>query len=349
MDRMMWIHADENLDELREVRYILQGDMEINTASDAKLVDNSWSVTLSESEWNRNPVRIGHYIYSPGTEWGGPCTFVKHETAYKKVTLRGPTWRGLLFQRRIEPEAGDAYLVYDTVDANLMIADLIGDAFGGIFEVTDERAGTDVSASFRYQSLAAGISNTLRTVGLRLALTFDNVHRKVLTAAVQGGGMAAEAVELSQDYGVQFTSELGNLETANHCLALGSGELTERLVRSVYRDRDGTITTTRPAWLTDGLLRTVLLDYPNAEDEAELIKTATERLTECSDGRSFEIDTKQAGLELELGDRVAIRDRMTGLKATAEVRRRILTIADGRSKITDGVTTISVDPEEEGE
>lgn len=348
MDRMMWIHADENLDELREIRFILNGDIEINTAQDAKLVDNSWSITLSEHEWNKNPVRVGHYIYSPGTEWGGPCTFIKHETAYKKVTLRGPTWRGLLFQRRIEPDPGDAYLVYDTVDANLMVADLIGDAFGGIFDVTDQRAGVDVSASFRYQSLAAGISNTLRGAGLRLSMTYDNVSRKVLTAAVPDGDQA-DAVELSQDYGVQFTSELGNLETANHCLALGSGELTDRLVRNVYRDLDGTISTTRPAWLTDGLLRTTLLDYPNAEDEAELLKTATERLTECSDGRSFSIDTKQAGVELELGDRVAIRDRMTGLRATAEVRRRILTIADGKVKITDGVTTISVDPEEEGE
>lgn len=347
MDRMIWIHADASLDELREIRYILSGDMEINTAQDAKFVDNSWSMTISEHEWERKPVRIGHYIYSPGTEWGGPVTFIKHETAYKKVTLRGPTWRGLLYQRRIEPEPGDAYLVYDTVDANTLVADLIG-AFGGIFEVTEERAGVDVSASFRYQSVAAGISDTLRGVGLRLALTYDNVQRKVLTEAVPDDDQT-DTIELSQDYGVQFTSELGNLETANHCLALGSGELEGRMVLNLYRDTDGTISTTRPAWLTDGLLRTTLLDYPNAEDEAELLKTATERLEEYSDGKSFTIDTKQAGVTLEIGDRVAIRDRMTGLTATAEVRRKILTIADGKVRIQDGVTTISVDPEEEGE
>lgn len=348
MDRMIWIHADGDLDELREINYIASADMEINTADDAALVDNSWSMTLTETEWEKNPVRIGHHVYCPGTEWGGPVTYIKHETTGKKVTLRGPTWRGMLFQRRIVPPSGEAYIVYTNVDANTLISSVLGTAFGGLFSVSSTPAGVEVSASYRYQSMAAGLTKTLQAAGLRLSIAYDNVAKKVGLAAA-AAGTQAETIELSQDYGVNFSSELGNLEYANHCLALGSGELTERTVLDVYRDTDGTITTTRPDWLTDALLRTVLLDYPNAEDADELLKSATERLLEFSDGRSLTIDTKQAGLSLEMGDKVAIRDRLTGLTATAEIRRRILTIRDGKTSIQDGVTTLSVDPEEEGE
>ena len=345
MDRMIWIHADEDLDELREVDYIVSADMEINTASDAELVDNSWSMTLTEAEWSKNPIEIGHHIYAPGTEWGGPVTYLKHETSGKKVTLRGPTWRGMLFRRRIEPPAGEAYKVYTLIDANALIADVIGDAFGDLFEVSETLTGVTVSARYRYQTMAQGLSKTLQGAGMRIAMTYNNAEKKVMTEAVEAGSQA-EAVELSQDYGIQFASELGNLEYANHCLALGGGELTDRMVRNLYRDTDGTLTTTRPAWLTDEKLRTVLLDYPNAETETELMQSAAERLEQCSEGRTFEIDTKSAGLELELGDRVAIRDRLTGLSAEAEVRRKILSISGGKTKIQDGVTTLRVDPEE---
>lgn len=346
MDRMTWIHANEDLDEQRELIYISSADMEVNTATDAELVDNSWSMKISEREWEKNPIRVGHYVYAPGTEWGGPVTLIKHETSTRSVTLQGPTWRGMLFQRRIEPPEGEAYLVYRNTDANEILADLIDGLYGGLFAVDDTPAGVTVSAQFRYQTVANGASRAMRSAGLRMALAYNNATKTVaVTSTEAGSGM--DGVELSQDYGIQFTSTLGNLEYANHCLILGSGELTERTVINLYRDSDGSYTTVRPEWLTEELLRTVALDYPNAEDTEELMRSAAERLDECGEGRSFEIDTQQAGITLELGDEIAIRDRMTGMTARAEVRRKILTIQEGRIKIQDGVTTIGIDPEED--
>lgn len=340
MDGLTWIHADENLAEIREIISIDEADMQTDIKSSAQLIDNTWSMTLSEKVWSEAPIREGHYIYSPGTEWGGPVTLIKHVTGKKLVTVQGPTWRGLLYQRRIYPPAGQGYRVYTNIDANDLIGSVVGQTYGPIFIFSGEESGVLVSAQFRYQSYAVGLQTVLADAGLRLAIRFDNTIPAAVLSA-EPVNQLSDAIEISQDYGINFTSEIGNIELANHCLALGGGELAEREVLEVYRVGD-TYYTTRPASLPTDAIRTVLLDYGSAESTADLLKSAIERLQATAPKQSISINELPLNIDMQLGDQLNVRDRLTGLEALSEVTNKILTIKQGRTEIDTQISVLTI-------
>jgi hypothetical protein len=340
MDGLTWIHADENLAEIREIISIDEADMQTDIKSSAQLIDNTWSMTLSEKVWSEAPIREGHYIYSPGTEWGGPVTLIKHVTGKKLVTVQGPTWRGLLYQRRIYPPAGQGYRVYTNIDANDLIGSVVGQTYGPIFIFSGEESGVLVSAQFRYQSYAVGLQTVLADAGLRLAIRFDNTIPAAVLSA-EPVNQLSDAIEISQDYGINFTSEIGNVELANHCLALGGGELAEREVLEVYRVGD-TYYTTRPASLPTDAIRTVLLDYGSAESTADLLKSAIERLQATAPKQSISINELPLNIDMQLGDQLNVRDRLTGLEALSEVTNKILTIKQGRTEIDTQISVLTI-------
>ena len=339
MEGMTWIHANALRQEQRTLRLIGQADMQIDISPAAKLIDNTWSMTIPEDVWSENPIREGHYVYAPGTEWGGPVTLIRHVTREGKVTLQGPTWRGLLHQRRICPPEGLAYLEISE-EANATIADVLGEDFGGLFVVSTADTGVTVTAQFRYQSVAGGLQNALRSAGMRLDVKYDYTAGGVLLSAQPISDLAS-TVEISQDYGVNFTSAIGNVELANHCLALGSGELTERMVINLYRV--GMLYyTERPEEIPESAVRTVLLDYPNAETAGDLIKTAAERLRDCGPQQSLDVDELLLDIDAQLGDQIPVRDRLTGLQATSEILSKILTISGGGTSITAKVGVLTI-------
>lgn len=331
MDRMIWIHADDDMKELRAIDLVESADMQIKTAQGSDLIDNTWSMTIPEKEWQKNPVYKDHYIYSPGTEWGGPVKAVEHNTESRLITLQGPTWRGLLYQKRIYPPEGYGYLVFTNIDANELIRQVVGNVFGNLVRVVSTSAGVNVSASFRYETIANGLQDVFREYNLRLDVSFDNANGQIVLEAKQTTDLTDD-IEISQDYGVHFTSKIGNIEFANHCLALGQGELENRLVINVYVTEDGYYTS-RPAELPEADVRTVLLDYPNAEDAQDLLKSAIARLKDVADENAIEVNELRA-VNAEMGDVVSIRDRVTGLSGQAEISNKILKITEGMTRIT---------------
>jgi len=80
-------------------------------------------------------------------------------------------------------------------------------------------------------------------------------------------------------------------------------------------------------------VRTVLLDYPNAEDAQDLLKSAIARLKEVADENAIEVNELRA-VNAEMGDVVSIRDRVTGLSGQAEISNKILKITEGMTRIT---------------
>lgn len=329
---MMLIHADETLTELGVLQEVTAADLQISQKQGAALIDNTFSFTVPEAVWETDPIREGHYLYIPQTEYGGLVTYLKHSTADRSVTVQGQCWRGMLFQKAIYPPSGSAYLVLSGVDANTAIDTLIGDRFGAWVDVSSETCGVNVSGQYRYETVAAGIHRTLRAYGLRLRVRFDNVSGKLKLAAESVSDLT-DVIEISQDYGVDFTSETGNVELSNHCLALGSGELTARTVLNLYY-YDGAYYTARPNALPETAVRTTVLDYPNAEDLDELTKAAKERLTDKLATRGITVDELSVDVSAELGDTIGVRDRLTGMTATAEITEKILTIRDGRMEIS---------------
>ena len=151
----------------------------------------------------------------------------------------------------------------------------------------------------------------------------------------------ANTVEISQDYGINFTSEIGNVELANHCLALGSGELAERMVLNVYRVGDQYYTE-RPASLAPEDVRTVLLDYGSVENADDLMESALQRLEETAPQQSITIDELGLDVNMKLGDQINVRDRLTGLEALSEVTQKILNIRQGVTTIDTQISVLNI-------
>ena len=122
---------------------------------------------------------------------------------------------------------------------------------------------------------------------------------------------------------------------------MGSGELADRIVLNVYRV--GTqYYTERPASLPETALRTVLLDYGNAESETELMTSAIDRLEQTAPKQSISINELPLDIDIKLGDQLNVRDRLTGLEALSEVTQKILSIKQGKTQITTQISVLNI-------
>ena len=109
--------------------------------------ENDFQLTISYRDWSQEMYGIGNRLYAPGTEYGGLIEERKTSTKNDTVELLGYTWRGLLSQKVIEPPAGLAYLTVSG-EANRVIANVLGDRFGTLFEVDTSDSGFEVNYQF---------------------------------------------------------------------------------------------------------------------------------------------------------------------------------------------------------
>ena len=77
-----------------------------------------------------------------------------------------------------------------------------------------------------------------------------------------------------------------------------------------------------------------IFDYPNAEDRDELIKAGKERYFEMHQKEEYiEMFVDDDKIEFFLGDIISGADFITGIKSSAEIVSKELTISDGKSEI----------------
>ena len=322
------IHADADLAELGYVDEIDQFDAEISQETDIQIENNSFSLIVPDIYWERSPILAGHHIYVPGTEFGGRVELIRHSTALQQITVGGVTWRGLLYRKIIEPPTGEAYRVVNG-EANAKITELIGATLGANVTVSENNSGITVNRQFRYTNLLIGIHQMLAEQGAALAVEYDQVLKRVVLSAVSVTDYS-ETIDLSQDYGVNMVATMGGYDRYNHIIALGAGELLDRDILHVYRNDNGSLTTVSPAWVGTAADHVAVYDFNNPETVEELQKGAEKRLLEIVPLRQLEIDPQVSGLDLNFGDIVGARDRLTGMAGTATVVGKILTMnSDG--------------------
>ncbi len=327
-------HADDTMNELRFIDILEKLDAQVSIAQDAVLVDNSLALIVPESAWEQEPILIGHYLYIDGTEWGGPIEAIKHNTEENTLTLTGPTWRGMMMRKIIEPPAGEDYFTVSG-EANSVIASVVGTMLGSLFAVSTENIGVSISISARYKQLLTTLESALEAEGLTLGIQFDATQGKVFLAARTVVDYSGE-IDLSQDYNIEMISTEGRLDGYNHVIALGAGELKDRDVANIYRLDDGTITDVGddpPAWAGTELDKELIYDFTNPESMDDLIQGAQDRLQEYAPKNGIELDPGDADITLELGDIVGARDRLTGLSTSARITEKILTIDRSGIKI----------------
>lgn len=324
---MELIIADEQRMEVAYLSSSATLDLDLSYESDNKDGINDCELTVED-----NSIEYGYYIFCPGTEYGGRVLDLKRRTSSTSKTWYFDTWRRMLGQNIIEPPEGEAYLKVEG-DANTVMKGLFLGRFGDFFTVPDKLSGIDVSGQFdRYTTLLDGVAKLLKAHGAKIKIT-----------AIQGGPGEAfyvqveavpivdysEEIEYSQDNRVTLTIQ-DNRRGINHLICLGTGELTERMIRHLYVQEDGTIGDTQYYFGLDE--RVAVHDYPNAEDESELLESGKEKLESLMNFKKLDMTVDD--LDLDIGDIVAGRDRETGMYLAKPIINKVLKIKNGKETIT---------------
>lgn len=326
---MDFIIADKDRMETGELPADAEIDLDLSEKSDNRPGRNDAELTVSAGAAG---IDFGSYIFCPDTEYGGRILDLKRSTASSSAVWFVDTWRRMLGQTIIEPPEGEAYLTIPNEDANTVISRLLAGRFGGIFVVPEEVSGIIVSGQFdRYTTLLDGLTKLLAVHDARLKIQ-----------AIQGGAGEAfrvqveavpivdysEEIEYSQDNRVNLSIR-DYRRGINHLICLGSGELTERMVHHLYIQEDGSVGSTK--FYTGIDERTAKFDYPNAEDETELLKEGEEELLKLASYKKMEMSVQD--LDLDIGDIVAGRDRVTGMYMKKPIVNKVLKIKRGKETI----------------
>ena len=328
------IHADSDLQEISELAAFSMFDSQIH--SNNQMADNTFSLEMPLGAWQDEKIMRGDFIYINNTEFGGIVCSVNKNTSTDTATIKGTNWRGLLAMRIIQPPDGEAYQVYENIELNALISAVVGSDYGGLFVVSSVDTGTTVSCQFRYQTKLAGLSKVLNSVGYSLSCIYDAVRQHVILSARQCVDYS-DTAEISEDLGINVSVTAGRVDDYNHCIALGTGELTERMVREIWL-YNGEIYREQPAGLEEEDIRSMIFDYPNAESEDELLSSAESELMKYAAMASMEADLSQLredsdmAEDLQLDDIILAIDSDLGIQETKKVSQRILSITTDRGQ-----------------
>ena len=325
---MDFIITDGNRLELGYLSSSAEIDLDLSYEADNKEGVNDSELTVEDDQ-----IEYGYYIFCQGTEYGGRILDLKRKTSSTSKTWYFDTWRRMLGQSIIEPPEGEAYHVIESMDANTMLKGLFSGRFGNFFTVPDYLSGIEVSGQFdRYTTLLDGVTKLLKAHGAKIKILAvqggpgDAFHVQVEAVPVVD---YSEEIEYSQDNRVNLTLR-DNRRGINHLICLGSGELTERMVRHLYVQEDGSIGNTQYYFGIDE--RVATHDYPNAEDENELLESGKEKLESLRNYKKLDMSVDD--LDLNIGDIVGGRDRETGLYLAKPVANKVLKIKKGKETIT---------------
>ncbi len=247
-----------------------------------------------------SPDIAGFYI--PGTEVGGMIEYLDDSTESESTRFMGYTWRGLLSKGIIMPPSGSNYRIVSG-EANSVISTLLDGFLGDFFTISSEDSGLTIS-SYQfplYINYLDGIEGMLESYGYRLRITGQKVASgaaiQILLEAVE-----AQTVEgtYNQDNGIPMQF-IVNKMGINHLICGGSGELQDRMIRHLYIDADGNVSTTQ--YYTGFEERTEFYDYANAESEDDLISYGKQRLLEIASAKTLKMKAPD-DYELEIGDKV---------------------------------------------
>lgn len=292
---------------------------------------------------NDHHCEFGSFLYIEGTEYGGIVDSIKSKNSTKEVVYSGRTWHGIMNSKVLQPDSGQAYLTV-TGEANSVVASLVARmGLSDLFEVSTENSGLTVKnyKMNRYINGYDGILKMLKTVGGKLLFRVQNDCQVLLSVA--------PAVDYTKE---ELDSDLLDLDvtqtknTVNHLICLGSGELENRLVIHLYADANGTISQTQT--FTGSEEYVAVFDYPNAADEAELVKEGTDRLKELLQQNDISVDVNDVDDPYDIGDLVGASDSVTNLNITVPVAKKIVTIRNGTVTIDIKTETGNISKQSSG-
>lgn len=310
----MIVVADANGAELRSLLFT-EYDFEVGDD------DNTFLVTCLRSEWET--IYDGSRIYIPNTEYGGLFKRLKTNTKNGTISAGGYTWRGMLQNKVLCPEAGDDYAT-DSGELNAIIGSRVSAAFPGLFVGSNESTGIEVDYQYnRYVTLYDGLKAMLKSVGYKMRISYDMETGKVIVEAVPIVDYSSQ-IEYSSDMNANYymTKEGTGV---NHLVCLGNGELRDRVVVDLFVDENGNISETQTFFGADEIAQ--VYDYAGAARE-DLIQSGTDQLKQLRNQNSFRIDLETV-TDVEIGDIVGGRDYTSGMRMTAPITTKVVTWRNG--------------------
>ena len=260
-------------------------------------------------------------VYIDGTEVGGIIDHMKDELTdnVSTVTYSGRSWHGVLDGKVLQPDSGQDYLaVSGAVDK--VLSSLVSRVdLASLFKVRSDSVKNIPKFQFeRYCTAYDGIRKMLAANGLKLM--FEESDGTIWLYATP---VVDHADTVDSDL-VDF-SITKDYRRTNHMIGLGKGDLRNRLVVHYYADASGNVSTTRTFGGVDEIA--AVYDYSSAE-QSELDKQTKKQLQDLQGTGAVEV-TAHDGLLLDVGDKVAGRDNLTGLSVSASVLKKIVKLSDG--------------------
>lgn len=337
-DDLLLVVREEQIFPLKFIIANANGE-ELGYIKDAERIDidlgetNDFELQLNADTWTEEFYNWRYRIYIPNTEYGGLLEELRASTGENTVTWAGYTWRGLLSQKIIQPPSGQSHLTVSG-DANEIIKTIIGERFGALFVCDSGKSSINIkSYKFdRYCTILEGLEKMLQQYNARLKL-----HYKQGTPGSMDGAVHVCAVpvmdwssqlEYSQDGRIDFTTK-DYRRGINHLICAGEGGGENREILHLYVQRDGTIGKNK---YYDGLNeREALYSYTSVEDTEQLKKEGIEKLRELMNYK--EMTPYVSNADIDLGDIVGGRDRVTGMYMKQPVVNKILRTQDGKTEI----------------
>ena len=318
-----YIYTDTNYKELGYLTHF-DADVEIGEYDVSK---NDFELTLSLEDRD-SLYTIGSLFYKEDTEIGGVIQRLKINTSDNTITMIGPTFRGLLEKEYVQPPAGSTYLILNG-EANACINTLISDRFDGLF-VVDNIGASNINVRYNVRdiNLLQALEKALGASNARLCIRHQ-IDGKVHLYAEKINDLS-DTLQYDNDYQIGMIVKTES-KPYNHILALGKGELLDRLRVNLYLQTDGSWSNSNEVY--KGLNRkTYKHEDVNVEDRAELIKNATEKVSEANETDTLEIsfDADNA----ELFDIVGAKENITGISFKEPITQKIIKISDGDISIS---------------
>ncbi len=322
------IHASPDLYEIRQLIDFVQFDAVVSADPDGQ---NDWMLEMPAECWRQMPVNEGHYVYINGSEWGGPAERVRHSTTDDTVRIYGTCWRGLLTHRAICPEAGQTHAVYENMDINDVIRNMLSGWMPSLISAGEGAGGIVCSGEIRYRNMLQALTGMLEGSGGVLRVKFTDGRVNVWGEPSRD---RSNETELSQDSGCHMISERSAAQY-DHIIALGQGEMLERTVVELWLLPDGT-TTDNPeetGIVEEELRRTLIYNYTAAETEQALAESAAKKLESCAGGDTVEVSLYGGSEMLELGDVVSVHDRLTDILDSMSVTGTAVNITASETQV----------------
>lgn len=284
--------------------------------------ENDFRLTVPAS----SRMAVGSYVYEYGTERGGVIDAEEYDSTgdVPVLSYTGRTWHGIMDNSVVRP-SGD-YLTLNG-DAYAAFAQLIQrQGLQGVLRAPEGQSGL-VLQNYRvprYVTLYEALGRIAAQFGKRLDISKRSGLCTVGIADVDQhtGGVGSDLPLIINR----------NHRQVNHLVLLGKGELSARLVRDVYADERGNVSTTQKLFGLDEIAE--VYETSSQEDASKLLEDGIDKLKDRQQQNEVVVYVPP-GETYHIGDMVRGVAPELGISAQSEIVKQVVTVG------TDGMMSVS--------